>query len=462
MPEIRSLQGAALLFAAIGAVTPSPAPAAEQELKLAIILSRHGVRAPLGSASQYAVRPWPDLTKDWQVECPGYLTARGERLMTLLGTYYREYFAEKHLFPEHSCPAPYVYIWADNDERTILTAEGVRNGLVAEFPSGCDIPINSYSATPDKPGSTSCPSPPIDPLFHPLASGVLKHKPDPHEVNRLIKSIEQSQPELLVKFQGPLAALQRTLGCPEAGPSGLAPVCTPLLKVPDGVAVGTGDDTVKWSGPFDVGSTAAETFFLEYADGMPCAQSGWGHVDYHSPDCDKGESFREMESIHTLYFDLTQRAHYAAKIEGSNLLHYILRALEDVAARGSADKRLIFLAGHDTNVANVSAMLDMSWDLPDLPRNDTPPGGALVFELYRNGSPRDWFAKVRYVHQTVEQLRNATALSLQHPPNWVDLSIPGCDSSAPCAFEHFQKAAHRAIDKKFVSKVPAAQANESR
>jgi 4-phytase/acid phosphatase len=455
----RLFQGAHILFAVLCAAASSQARADEGELKLAVILSRHGVRAPLSSASQYAGEPWPSLQTGWKVADWGYLTARGKRLVEHLGRYYREYFAEKHLLPEHSCPAPYIYIWADNVERTIQTAEGVRNGLVAEFPSGCDIPVNSYSAmTPSQSADTACPTSTTDPLFHPLAACV--HKPDPHEVGHLVTSINRKQPELLVKFQQPLLALQRALGCP--GPTGLAGQCTPLLQVPAKVAPGTGDDTVKWSGPFDVGSTASETFLLEYADGMPCIQSGWGRVDYHSPDCEAGASFREMESIHTLYFDLTQRARYAAKIEGSNLLHYILKAMEDVAARGSAEKRIVFLAGHDTNVANVSAMLDMSWDLPDLPRNDTPPGGALVFELYGNGSPSGWSVKVRYVHQTVEQLRNETQVSLKQPPNWVDLAIPGCHRNGPCEFEHFRKTAHHAIDKKFVSKVPAPQVNQSR
>jgi hypothetical protein len=51
---------------------------------------------------------------------------------------------------------------------------------------------------------------------------------------------------------------------------------------------------------------------------------------------------------------------------------------------------------------------------------------------------------------------------LKQPPNWVDLAIPGCRSSGPCGFEHFRKVAHHAIDKKFVSNVPARQVNQSR
>jgi 4-phytase/acid phosphatase len=462
----RSLLAASILVTAFGLVLPSLAPAADRELKLAVILSRHGVRSPTSVPGPPSVPAWPTI-KEWKVSCPGYLTDRGSKLLRYLGAYYREYFGEKGILPAGACPAPYVYIWADSDERTIKTAKAVRDGL-AEGSTGCDINVGWYmgptppaSKSPTAPAvaesSNNCPAPQTDPLFHPLGAHV--NTLDTKRMTSILKSLQSRQNELMARFHQPLLAVQQALGCDPL--SGVA--CAAPLPLTSSYNIGSGDSPVKWSGPFDDASTAAETFFLEYADGMPCRtpqdgqQTGWGRVDFGSPDCSTGQTFRELESIHTLYFDLTQRALYPARVNGSNLVNYIVNAMQDRIkgeAKGSvlAGKRLVFLAGHDTNVANVSAMLDMSWDLPDLPRNDTPPGGAIVFELYGTDNPQDWAVKIRYVHQTVEQLRSETVLSLKEPPNWVDLAVPGCPWGGVCPFNQFQTAANNAIDRNFVSK----------
>jgi hypothetical protein len=58
----------ALLFAAPGLAQSQFVP---NELKQVVILTRHGVRSPLSSMSDYAKDPWPDIQKDWHVECCG-------------------------------------------------------------------------------------------------------------------------------------------------------------------------------------------------------------------------------------------------------------------------------------------------------------------------------------------------------------------------------------------------------
>jgi 4-phytase/acid phosphatase len=171
------------------------------------------------------------------------------------------------------------------------------------------------------------------------------------------------------------------------------------------------------------------------------------------------------KEIHTLDFAETQRSRYPAQIQGSNLANYILQRMEQSVNVGNAavarEKRLIILAGHDTNVANVAAMLDLSWNLPDLPRNDTPPAGAIVFELFGGTTLDSYFVVTRYIHQTVEQMRKQSVLSLKNPPDWVDLPIPKCAAASRagngCPFPEFQKIVQQAIDPNFVSKGSIAQ-----
>jgi 4-phytase/acid phosphatase len=165
----------------------------------------------------------------------------------------------------------------------------------------------------------------------------------------------------------------------------LNPPCTLHNLSPDTAAsgAGKGGSALNWSGPFDVGSTASEIFLLEYANGMPCNIVGWGKVRFDAPDCRaQGESFRLMQEIHTAYFDEVQHKPIVGKIQGSNLGNQILLALQqEVQSPGKSPNKLIIFSGHDSNIANVAGLLNLKWKLPDLPENDTPPAGALVFEL---------------------------------------------------------------------------------
>ena len=66
------------------------------------------------------------------------------------------------------------------------------------------------------------------------------------------------------------------------------------------------------------------------------------------------------------------------------------RAVPCLARLPSPDDRLFILVGHDTNLANIAGALDLNW-LIDGRRDDTPPGGALVFELWKSRSTGEVF-----------------------------------------------------------------------
>ena len=48
---------------------------------------------------------------------------------------------------------------------------------------------------------------------------------------------------------------------------------------------------------------------------------------------------------------------------------------------GEVGDRVLIVVGHDTNISNIAGLLGISWLLDGYPPDDTPPGGALVFEL---------------------------------------------------------------------------------
>jgi 4-phytase/acid phosphatase len=434
-------------------LAPAWAQTTSNQLKMVIVLSRHGVRSPLSPMSAYANDPWPDNQKDWQVDCCGDLTPAGEQLVHLLGTYYRSHYAREGLLPA-TCPVKEVGIWADNEERTILTARQFALGLADGLP-GCDVPVQSLPYNPpgcspsqNDPSCQRGKAGPPDLWFHPLSK---LGPPDPAKIQQVVDGINSRYDQLQTKHLKPLQALQEALGCCIC--PGLP--CT-LLSLPHKASVGEDGKSVKWEGAFNIGSTASEIFLLEYAHGMPCGKVGWGRADFNNPDCSgHGQSFRLMQEVHTAYFQEMQQAPYIAQIQGSNLTNQVLTRFQQAVKSDSLPQKLVILAGHDTNIANVAAMLNLHWKLPDLPDDDTPPAGALIFELYAGPEKGQHFVRMHYVHQTLRQLRTRAVLTDERPPNWVHLTMSPCETS--CDFQKFEKILQKAIDYKFVTRNPADQ-----
>ncbi len=82
-------------------------------------------------------------------------------------------------------------------------------------------------------------------------------------------------------------------------------------------------------------------------------------------------------------------------------------------AIGKPGDRLLILVGHDTNLAAIAGALNLNW-LIDGRRDDTPPGGALVFELWKTPGKEEYSVRTYYTAQSLDQMRNATPLSLQN------------------------------------------------
>ena len=108
---------------------PAQAPSDGGKLVRVVLLSRHGVRSPtqdtetLASWRRTATPAWPDFGVP-----PGYLTPKGEDLVDDMGGFYRTYLDPEGLFRADQCPDD-VFIRADRDERTVLTAQGLGSGL---------------------------------------------------------------------------------------------------------------------------------------------------------------------------------------------------------------------------------------------------------------------------------------------------------------------------------------------
>jgi len=399
-------------------------------LKMVIIVTRHGVRSPTGGKTQlnqYSSQPWPE----WDV-APGYLTPQGARLMTIFGGWYRASLAQQGLLEPTGCAdAAHVSFYSDSDQRTVETGKSIAAGM---FP-GCSPQEQSEQhalgeGTPD-------------PLFHSLAAGV--GNPDRDRAAASIAGrIGQDPVAVTEAYRTQLEALQRILTGNGHKPAKL------LLDAPARLDSGTGEHLAELKGPLFTASTITENLLLEYTDGLPMDQVGWGRVDL--------ETLKQLLDLHSAASDLARRTPYLAQVQASNALAHILSTLQQAVtgklapgALGKPGDKVIVLTGHDTNLSNIAGTLNINW-LIDGRRDDTPPGGALIFEL-RQLPDSSFQVSLHYTAQTLEQMRNVTPLSLETPPARANVFIPGCSRAGetfPCDWKAFQQTVTGAIDPAFV------------
>jgi len=399
------------------------------ELRAVIVLSRHGVRAPLASeirGSVYNARPWPA----WH-EATGVLTEHGSAALRLMGAWYKARYAGILSGSGGACDPQTIYAEANTSQRTVASAKALLEGL------GCQIDVSV------KPAGQA------NPLFGP---GAAADQAEPEKLANAIRGRLGVQPAWWTRaFTEPLTEMRHVLlDC-----SGTGPDCekskASLLSAPAIVEAATGRGLVTVDGPVAMGADFAEHFLLQYTEGFPMEKVGWGRVSRPVLD-------RLME-MNTRYHDFVLRTPYYAQIAGSDLAFRIKATLEQAAAAreitgalGKPEARFILLDGHDSNLTWLGGLLRMDWLLPDQTFNATTPGSAIVFELRRNRSG-ELSVRALFISQTLDQIRFLKPLEGTEQPAVAPVFIPGCSGARAdysCSVEAFSHAVDAAIDRRFL------------
>jgi len=373
---------AALALLAL-AMPAAAAPTPTLVIDSAVLLLRHGVRPPTHEPAlppAIAPSPWPA----WPV-APGDLTPHGAAAIALLAAYDRQVFAAGGLLPASGCPAG-VTIYADVDERTVATGKA----FAAAFAPGCNLPV-AHAQTPS------------DPLFSALDT------PDPSFDAKRAKTAMQ---EAAGGDVADIPASHRALF--QAMQAALDPAGQAFLNLPSKLSAKSANQLPKLSGPLAEGASAAEDFLLEYLDGKPLGDVGWGRV---SPS-----EIPVLLALHPLAYTITARPAYIADATARPLAARILAAL-------TGSQKFTLLVGHDTNQAELAGLLGLHWSLGGYPADDPPPGGGILFVVAHNPATGQKYVSATYQAQTMDQIRNLTPLSPKNPPSLQPLAIPGCGNN---------------------------------
>lgn len=404
-----------LLASAAQAASPSPPPGPARDgpvLERVVAIARHGVRSPTQSPEALAAitgRPWPI----WPV-APGELTDHGAQALARMGGYLREVYTREGLLPRQACPAAdAVQVWADgHDQRTRRSGQVLADALAP----ACGVTARHGPETE------------IDPVFEAANTGVCPVDPD--QALAALKARTDDGGAIVRPTEAKaLAALQAIVA-----PDGCRATAGFCLLGETGFA--SGKKGVKLTGPLGIGPSLAEDLLLEYVQGLPKSQVGWGAAG-------DATAIAGVMPVHERSADLLRQTPYLALHNGAVMAMTVLDLLQGQAPSSrhapslSPTARLVVLAGHDTNLSNMAGTFDLAWTLPNQP-DVTAPDTVLAFELWRDHGVKTVRAVV--YSQSLEQLRSARRLDSNHPAGVTPVAIPGCaDAPGVCRLQTLVK-----------------------
>ena len=383
------------VLALLGAVFALSAPATPRlELERVVLVQRHGVRPPTVSnadIAKFADKPWPV----WPV-APGELTPHGGKVVALMGKSLRGAYVRDGVLPAHGCPSPSaVIVWADqHDQRTRRSGEILAESLAP----GCGIKA-AWSQAAAR-----------DPIFGTPAEGACRADPAAAKA-----SMDEATGPGGVPTPASQAAIARlqTILAPKACNGG-AGTCLADIREED--AIGGGQMGPQFRGPTFTTFTLAEDIYLEYVEGMPMADVGWGRA---TP-----ADIRAVMPVHERVFDLFRREVYSDDRRGASMARVILAALSGApitAIPGAGpNAKVLALAGHDGNLAIMAGVFGLEWTLPDQP-DATAPATTLAFELWKDPASGKAYVRPVLYYDAMEQMRALTpALAHKLPLHFKD------------------------------------------
>ena len=369
-------------------------------LKEAVILSRHNIRAPLSTKGslleKVTTHPWFEWTAG-----ASELTTRGGALENQFGLYFRKWLVDAGLFKENANPTTNeVNVYANSMQRCIATANYFKTAL---FPVG-DVKFN-HRFVPSK----------MDPVFFP----------------RLTKTSKSFKAQALKEIaamggkKGIVGINEDLKECYEITAKVLDLKNSPACKQDNlcafdnyntQIILEKGDEP-RMKGSLKDANTCSDALILQYYEEPDSKKAAFGHNITLT-------DWTKIAKIKDVYGDVL----FAAPTVAINVAHPLLVYMYDELS--DKDRKLSFLCGHDSNIASVTAALEVEpYDLPNSIEKKTPIGCKLVFEKFE-GKDGQMYCDINLTYQSTEQLRNIAMLGLNNPPQIFPIALKGLQKNA--------------------------------
>lgn len=369
-------------------------------LKEAVVLSRHNIRAPLSTKGslleKVTTHPWFEWTAG-----ASELTTRGGALENQFGLYFRKWLVDAGLFKENANPTTNeVNVYANSMQRCIATANYFKTAL---FPVG-DVKVN-HRFVPSK----------MDPVFFP----------------RLTKTSKSFKAQALKEIAA-MGGKKGIVGINENLKEGYE-ITAKVLDLKDSPACKQDNlcafdnyntqiilekgDEPRMKGSLKDANTCSDALILQYYEEPDAKKAAFGHNITLT-------DWTKIAKIKDVYGDVL----FAAPTVAVNVAHPLLVYMYDELS--DKDRKLSFLCGHDSNIASVTAALEVEpYDLPNSIEKKTPIGCKLVFEKFE-GKDGQMYCDINLTYQSTDQLRNIAMLGLNNPPQIFPISLKGLQKNA--------------------------------
>lgn len=369
-------------------------------LKEAVVLSRHNIRAPLSTKGslleKVTTHPWFEWTAG-----ASELTTRGGALENQFGLYFRKWLVDAGLFKENANPTTNeINVYANSMQRCIATANYFKTAL---FPVG-DVKVN-HRFVPSK----------MDPVFFP----------------RLTKTSKSFKAQALKEIAA-MGGKKGIVGINEDLKEGYeitakvldlknSPACKQdnlcaFDNYNTQIILEKGDEP-RMKGSLKDANTCSDALILQYYEEPDSKKAAFGHNITLT-------DWTKIAKIKDVYGDVL----FAAPTVAINVAHPLLVYMYDELS--DKDRKLSFLCGHDSNIASVTAALEVEpYDLPNSIEKKTPIGCKLVFEKFE-GKDGQMYCDINLTYQSTEQLRNIAMLGLNNPPQIFPIALKGLQKNA--------------------------------
>lgn len=368
-------------------------------LEKTTLFSRHNIRAPFADESvgfnNLSAHEWIKWTSE-----DAYLTMRGGVLETLMGQYFRKYFARHNLFVEQAIPnSEEVRVYANSRQRTIATAKFFISGV---FPVA-NIPVEYHEQLDVDDEKFGLKVPFLtEHLKATIEAELHQFSPD-NDFNLLLWSLKDNFTllEKVTNFKNSIYAKKTQISAYDLDDIG--------------IEIAT-DKHPELTGSLRIALNASDALILQYYEEESDLKASFGiSLNF--------EEWQAISAIKDLYCDVLFTPPTLAKLLVKELAHELHSELIN------NNRKLSVLVGHDINIGGLlSAIGAYDYILPYTIEKRTPIGSKIVIEKWKGQDGQD-YASIQLVYFSLEQMRKARQIDLDNPPMRFDLTIKGLEKN---------------------------------